>query len=292
MAFGSATLLVRTKTKVKIKSSVTITKTSSSAVASTSKLPMAKGRYLVEQAKLKRRESLPDPSDSGEDDDPDFGRDAKEDARREAEELAEQEAAKVEKAERRRAKELAKQRGEVYVAPKKDKKKKSRAKKEEEPERAVRKPPKRSTEIRPAVSLSSGDEDDNATKSAYDPDARKKQASARLGYSVEPSKNSARRQSKGKGKARARDSDDTSSADSSAGEGYLKKKAAGRRKQYPDTEEGRAQEIQDHLKRKWINKNDPERMTAYRKEMEEMYNPLVRLLGELCRSSLLSSDSS
>jgi hypothetical protein len=50
-----------------------------------------------------------------------------------------------------------------------------------------------------------------------------------------------------------------------------------------DTEDDDADEITRHLRRKWVNKRHPERMTKARAKMEEKHNPLITLLSE-CKS--------
>jgi hypothetical protein len=310
MAYGSATLPVRAKTKVTTKTKTTV-KTSASAVASTSKLP-AKGRKLAEddssqsQPAPKRRESLPDPTDSDDDDDPDFGRDAKEKTREEVEDLMEKEEKKRAKEEVKVAKALAKERGEVYVPPPKPKGKKARRSKvkdESEDEPVVRRPPPRPAHLfEPRTGDSTdSDPDKRTSKSRYDPEAKKRELSERTGFDI----GRVRRGVKGKGKAKE-STWAAQSSDSEEGEGYLKKRGdqysytgSGRnkRKVFPDTEQGRAAALEEHKKRRWVNKKNPERMSAYRKEMEELTNPLIQLLGMCLASSttqhsLADSDSS
>ncbi|ORY86023.1 P-loop containing nucleoside triphosphate hydrolase protein [Leucosporidium creatinivorum] len=289
MAFGSATLPVRTKIKVTTKATVKTTTTSSS-VASTSELP-AKGRKLADdssqsQPPPKRRESLPDPTDSEDDDDPDFGRSAKEKTREEAEDLMQKEAVKRAKEAEKIKKAECRKQGIEYVPPPKVKKaRKSRVKDEsdDEPLPVVRRPPPRTTaSLRARAGDSTdSDEDKNVTKSRYDPEARKRELAQRTGYNI----GGLGGRDKGKGKAKEKDLDESTTSDEFEGEGYLKKRHSyagsgkNRRRIYPDTERGRAQEIKSHLKRRWVNKKHPERMSAYRKRMEELHNPLVQLLN-------------
>ncbi|KAM0786057.1 hypothetical protein ACM66B_006868 [Microbotryomycetes sp. NB124-2] len=46
-----------------------------------------------------------------------------------------------------------------------------------------------------------------------------------------------------------------------------------------DPEEATEAEIEAHLKRRWVCKEQPEAMSLYRKRMEERFNPLIRLLN-------------
>ncbi|KAK4048550.1 hypothetical protein OIV83_004718 [Microbotryomycetes sp. JL201] len=46
-----------------------------------------------------------------------------------------------------------------------------------------------------------------------------------------------------------------------------------------DPAQATKEEIEAHLRRKWVYKEQPEAMSLYRKRMEEMYNPLIRLLN-------------
>ena len=264
MAFGSATLPVRTKTKTKTKTK--------EPVASTSTLTAkSKGRTLGQEIpKPSRRESIPDPLSDSEDDDPDFGRAAKEQARNSGDELKEKEA------KEKRA--YAKKHGLEYKAPPRPRVKKKKVK-EEEPMREVRRP---SARFRQLVIDESSDSDGNkkVMRATYNPEDRKREVAERTGLQI------AVLGDKGKGKAKvmvySSDDDDSSQAQESEDEGYLKgsRKGKGGRPRYPNTPEGEAKEIADHLKRRWVDSKNPERMSAYRKRMEKLYNPLVKLLSE------------
>lgn len=279
---------VRTKTKTIAKTKVQVkTKT---PIASTSK-----GRTLSEassqsQSQPKRRESIPDPLSSTEDDDPDFGRAAREQARNSGDELREKEARKRQRAEEKAKRDYARKHGLDYKPPPKPKPSRKRTLPKEEPMRAVRRPSPRSR--KPVVEQSSSDSDGEGRRimrPSFNPDDKRREIAERTGLKLNA------KDPKGKGKAKAitYSSDDSPPAEETEDEGYLKgPKAKSKHKCSTKGAEGEAEEIEKHLLRRWVNKKDPERMTAYRKKMEEMHNPLVQLLSECrcARSKELGAD--
>lgn len=51
------------------------------------------------------------------------------------------------------------------------------------------------------------------------------------------------------------------------------------------------EEIEAHLQRRWADKAHPERMTKYRKRMEEEYNPLIKLLSRSSNHEQMSEEA-
>lgn len=204
-----------------------------------------------------RRELLPDP-ESSDDDDAEFGKGAKEAARREAEEDRRlEEAAKGKKRGRKSQEEVVKSvkreksvKGETSVKREKsggirfreEKVKRELLSNEEERIKPTRSVPK---------SQQTSKADEVGSKWAVKLHAAESSEDDEMGTSEEAAK-------KGKRKA------------------GRKGKGKGKGKVYSDEEE----EKRAHLKGRWRHKHDPEKMTVRRKRLEEKYNPLIKLLGE------------
>ncbi|KAK4053639.1 hypothetical protein OIO90_003878 [Microbotryomycetes sp. JL221] len=211
-------------------------------------------------------------SSSDDDEDPDFGREAKDVVKRETEEA-------VEKEERRRYKDLkteCKKKG-LPPPPKPSTHKKSRSKSkidhvplmfddDEAKQRKVRASTKNKATKRNRSSRNrSSDEssDDNRlvpTKSTFDPDRKRRELYRKVGIKL-------------KSGARAISSSDS---EGSMSEDDRPHQRLPRSKEPTAATEA---EIRAHLQRRWVNKEHPERMSLYRKRMEECFNPLIKLLN-------------
>ncbi|GAA6011499.1 hypothetical protein JCM10207_002640 [Rhodosporidiobolus poonsookiae] len=242
MAFGSATVRP-SKTMTKARSSGH-TRDREEPVASTS---AGRRRKLVPSESLsppsspKRRR----PSDSSSSDS-DFGADMRNEAKKDKRVSRE----KNDAARRREERKAFKERGETpppeLLKPPSKRAKTTPTKKIKPDEQAVmdnvRKEALKRKGKRREVEPSTGSDEDDArpTYPSLNLVARKKEVEKRTGYRVVSG---------------APDSDDANSDDFDE------------------------KEVARHLKRRWVNKEHPERMTARQKELELKFNPLVQLLN-------------
>ena len=192
---------------------------------------------------------------SSDSDDPDFGNEAQNAAREEAEEIKQRD-------ETARKKREAKELGIKYVAPKK---------------KAVKKPvaPKRrkTSDTGSGRGRSTSRRDDSSGEEAsvptFDPTAKAQALFKARGIAI-----AQHAPSKPPKRSRVRH-EDSSEEEIDRSQHEYESSASSQRD--PDADDD--DEVSRHLKRNWVNKQHPERMTKARARMEEKYNPLVKLLS-------------
>lgn len=198
---------------------------------------------------------------SSDSDDPDFGSEARNAVRAEAEEIRQRD-------EELKRKREAKALGIKYVAPRK-------------PRQRARTPPQRSIASEAGKSRSSRSayraDELQPTVPTFDPTAKASEIRRARGITIQQrDRHSDLRWEKRRRVEHENSSDehvDRSHRDSDSS-------ASSNRQRDLNTDEDEDDEVKRHLKRLWVNKSQPERMTKAQAKMEEKHNPLIKLLSE------------